>query len=83
MLRAEFTFEITNNAEISLDIFTLAGRRIRSFIKMEFDAGYHTIDWDGNDTFGSTISNGVYLYRIKALGINTSQTFIGRCAKFN
>ena len=79
----QFTFEITNNAEISLDIFTLAGRRIRSFIKMEFDAGYHTINWDGNDTFGSTISNGVYLYRIKALGINTSQTFIGRCAKFN
>ena len=79
----QFTFEITNNAEISLDIFSLAGRRIRSFLEMEFDAGYHTIDWDGTDAYGSNISNGVYLYRIKAKNLNTSQTYIGRCAKFD
>ena len=78
----QFAFELTNTADIQLDVFTLGGRRIRSFEKSELDPGYHTIDWDGVDVFGGQIANGVYLYRIKAVGENSSQTYIGRCAKY-
>mgnify|MGYP001166327646 CR=1 FL=1 len=78
----QFSFEITQNADIKLDVYTLGGRRIKSFDESNISPGYHTIAWDGLDTFGGEISNGVYLFRLKAIGNKTTETYIGRCAKY-
>ena len=78
----QFAFELTQTADIKLDIFSLGGRRVKSFDEFSKTPGYHTIDWDGLDSFGSQIANGVYLYRLKAFGENSSETYIGRCAKY-
>jgi len=79
----QFAFEITQNADIKLDVYTLGGRRIKSFDESNKSPGYHTIDWDGKDTYGGQIANGVYLFRLKAIGDETTETFIGRCAKYH
>ena len=79
----QFAFEITQNADIKLDVYTLGGRRIKSFDENNKSPGYHTIDWDGKDTYGGQIANGVYLFRLKAIGDETTETFIGRCAKYH
>jgi len=78
----QFTFEITKPSEVIIDIFSLSGRRIKSFESTYFNHGYHTIDWDGLDQFGSQIANGVYLYRIQAESDGIKETYIGRCSKF-
>jgi len=78
----QFAFEITANAEVWLDIYTIGGRRIKSFEPISLQPGYHYIDWDGYDAFQGELSNGVYLYRLKAVGIKKTETYIGRCAKF-
>jgi len=78
----QFAFELTQTADIKLDIFSLGGRRVKSFDEFSKTPGYHTIEWDGLDSFGSQIANGVYLYRLKAFGENSSETYIGRCAKY-
>ena len=78
----QFTFEITSSAEVKLDIYSLGGRRIKSFDTVTLQPGYHYIDWDGNDAFGGQLANGVYLYRLKAKGTKNTETYIGRCAKF-
>ena len=79
----QFAFEITKTAYVKLDIYTLGGRRIKSFDSSIMGPGYHTLDWNGLDAYGRTIANGVYLYRIKAKGDGTSESYIGRCAKIN
>ena len=79
----QFAFEITKTAYVKLDIYTLGGRRIKSFDSSIMSPGYHTLDWDGLDAYGRTIANGVYLYRIKAKGDGTTESYIGRCAKIN
>ena len=78
----QFTFEVTQNIDLTLDLYTLGGRRIKSFEKFNLSAGYHTIDWDGLDSFGGNIANGVYLYRLKAIGDESTVSYIGRCAKY-
>jgi len=78
----QFAFEITSSAEVELDIYSLGGRRIKSFDPITLQPGYHYIDWDGNDAFGGQLANGVYLYRLKAKGAKNTETYIGRCAKF-
>lgn len=78
----QFTFEINQTAEISLDIFTLSGRKIMEITPTVYTQGYHIIDWDGNDAFGGQIANGVYLFRIQASANDEKVSSIGRIAKF-
>ena len=78
----QFTFELSTQAEISLAVYTLGGRKIMEFKTTTFSVGYHTNNWDGHDAFGGVLANGVYLYKIKAENSNATETFVGRCAKF-
>ena len=78
----QFAFEITATAEIKLDVYSIGGRHLNSFDSLILPPGYHFIDWDGKDEFGGQLANGVYLYKIKAINKDNTQTHIGRCAKF-
>ncbi len=78
----QFTFEVTQNIELKLDIYTIGGRKIKSFQRSNLEAGFHIIDWDGLDTYGGKIANGVYIFRLKAIGKNSTVSYIGRCAKY-
>ena len=78
----QFTFELSQPANISIVIYTLGGRKIMQIEPEYFSVGFHTIDWDGKDTFGDKLANGVYLYRLKAVGDEETASFIGRIAKY-
>ena len=78
----QFTFELSQSADVNIDIFTLGGRKIMQIEPEYFSIGFHTIDWDGEDAFGDKLANGVYLYRLKAVGDEETTSFIGRLAKY-
>ena len=78
----QFLFEISNNANIQIDIYTIGGKRIWTRKKNNLLAGMQIIDWNGLDLYGKKIANGVYIYRIKAIADNSSVSYIGRCAKY-
>ena len=64
----DFTFVLHNDrpAPVTIKIYTVSGRLIRT-IKDEFaQVGYNSINWDGLDAAGARLANGVYLYRISA-----------------
>ncbi len=77
-----FTFELSQPAEVSFDIFTLGGRKIMQIEPVHCSIGFHAIDWNGKDAFGDKLANGVYLYRLKAVGDEETVSFIGRLAKY-
>jgi hypothetical protein len=78
----QFTFELSQPAEVSFDIFTLGGRKIMQIEPEYYSIGFHAIDWNGKDAFGDKLANGVYLYRLKAVGDEETASFIGRLAKY-
>ena len=78
----QFAFELTSDADVSIDIFTLGGRRIMRIPEENFSEGYHYIDWDGRNAFGERLANGVYLYRLKADDGNQTVSVIKKLAKF-
>ena len=78
----KFTFELTADAEISVDIYTLAGRRIKSILPVFFTIGYQQIDWNGRDDYGGMLANGVYLYKITASNGSQKINHVGRMAVF-
>ncbi|MFQ6614083.1 MAG: FlgD immunoglobulin-like domain containing protein, partial [Fidelibacterota bacterium] len=77
----DFTFELSEPADVTIDIFTLKGRKIHTLGPVATDAGFNTISWYGRDAYGQNLANGVYLYRIKAKNANGSVTRIEKLAK--
>lgn len=89
--RTTFTFTLSHNAEVTIKIYTVAGRMIR-VLQGEAARGFNRFpagDWDCTDQDGDPLANGVYLYKIiakplfspyeAAKGTRTTET-IGRLA---
>jgi hypothetical protein len=54
-------------ATVSLDVFDLAGRRVRALVHEEaLAAGPHAWTWDGLDAAGAAVASGTYVARASA-----------------
>jgi hypothetical protein len=61
----DIIFQLTAPASIELRIFTVAGKKLATFVT-KGENGYNRIYWNGRDADGDEVANGVYLYRITA-----------------
>ena len=78
--KTQFSFEITQGADIAIDIYTLSGLKVSTISPGYFNEGYGIIDWDGTDNYGQILSNGVYLFQMKASSNSQKINFTGRIA---
>lgn len=60
-------FQLPVEADVTVQVFTVAGRLIRVLDDIYGEAGANQIYWDGLDQEGDEPANGVYLYRIHAV----------------
>ncbi|HUT63266.1 MAG TPA: FlgD immunoglobulin-like domain containing protein [Anaerolineae bacterium] len=59
-------YSLPTHSDVSLAIFDLCGRRIKTLVNAPQKAGYHTAIWDGRNEAGIPVSSGLYFYRINA-----------------
>ena len=59
--RAELS--LGTSAQVEVNVFDAAGRRVRVLARRSFDAGRYTMVWDGRDERGSRVRAGVYFMR--------------------
>ncbi|MCL4707515.1 T9SS type A sorting domain-containing protein [bacterium] len=63
----EFTYYLTQPAQqVTIKIFTLAGRLIATFEHAPANAGFNRFAWNGRDADGDALANGVYFYKVIA-----------------
>jgi flagellar hook assembly protein FlgD len=62
----DFTFELSQGADVRIKIFTVDGRLIRTLNGFWAQPGFNVMGWDGLDFEGDAVSNGVYLYKVIA-----------------
>ncbi len=65
--RTEIRFEIDRPGEVQLELFDLAGRRVRDWELGWRGAGVSAVLFDGRDSSGREVGSGVYLLRLRAL----------------
>ena len=51
---------------LELNIYNLPGQKVKTLVNEFQEKGRRTILWNSIDDFGSKVSSGIYLYRIKA-----------------
>jgi len=63
-------FALPAAAEVSLNIYDLAGRLVKEIAAGQFEAGYHQAIWNGESSAGEKVSSGIYFARLNAFGDN-------------
>jgi len=56
-------FGLAQPANVRLELFDLAGRRVRTLASGVLEAGPHAVSWDGRDERGAEVGAGVYFVR--------------------
>ena len=65
--RAAIAFQLAPGDEgvVSLRVFDVSGRRIRTLAQGYRPAGPHHVEWDRTDDSGARVGRGVYFYRLQ------------------
>jgi hypothetical protein len=67
--RTEIRYNLPARSEVTLEVYSISGRLVRSLIEDESQApGPYRIPWDGCDERGRKVASGVYFYKLEADG---------------
>ena len=59
-------YDLPEDASVSIVIYDVMGRKVRSLVNDEQSAGYRSIRWDATNDIGGAVSAGMYIYMIQA-----------------
>ena len=58
-------YEIGEESPVSIVVYSIQGRRIRTLVSETRRPGRYEVVWDGRSDQGTSVASGVYLYRIQ------------------
>ncbi len=59
-------FELPRSTFVTISVFNNLGQQVSMLVNEQRSAGVHSVDWDGRDLDGTTLSSGVYFYKMVA-----------------
>jgi FlgD Ig-like domain len=68
--------QLNQLSDVSIDVFDVAGRRVRGITLPHEQAGWRQITIDGQDNLGRPLPSGVYFCRVEAGGANRTQKIV-------
>lgn len=57
-------YELREKAKIDISIYNVAGQKIVKLLRQSQSAGNCKVKWNGFDSYGQPVSNGIYIYRL-------------------
>lgn len=60
-------FTIPKPARVTIKIFDISGREVRTLVSNFYNAGDYNATWHGLDNFGVNVSSGVYFYYMESI----------------
>jgi len=61
----EIRYQIPNIEDVSIKIYDITGRVVKTLLEKEQEPGSYSISWNGLNTEGDLVPSGIYFYRIK------------------
>ena len=59
-------YNLAEDALVSISIYDVTGRMVKSLINMNQSTGYHSLRWNATNDIGESVSAGMYIYTIQA-----------------
>jgi len=58
-------FTLAHSGFVSLNIYDLLGRKVKTLVSENLSSGYKSVLWDGRNDSGEEVASGIYFYRMK------------------
>ena len=58
-------FTIPASEQVSVNVYNLEGRLVKTLIDQEMRSGQHVVRWDGTNQVGTKVATGMYIYQLK------------------
>lgn len=65
-VQTEIRYQLAADTEVTIKIYDLLGREVKTLVQGPAPAGEHFIQWNGADAQGSPVPTGIYFYRLEA-----------------
>jgi hypothetical protein len=72
----EIGFVLPAEARVSLRVYDVSGRLVRTLVDGPRTPGVHRVQWDGTDTRGRTARSGIYFAKFEAGSVKRSERII-------
>jgi hypothetical protein len=73
------SFSLPRESLVSLRVFDLRGRLVRTLLDESRPAGVHTVVWDGRDESGGRVASGTYVTRlVSSEGVLTRKMLLAK-----
>jgi hypothetical protein len=59
-------YDIPEVADVRLEIYNIAGQRIRTLVQGQHEPGRYKVQWAAKNDYGRPVASGMYIYRIRA-----------------
>lgn len=59
-------FSLKEAAPVSIDIYNVAGQKVKTLVNGKAKAGANQVTWNGTDNNGKKVASGVYFYRMSS-----------------
>jgi len=63
-------YELPEAAYVRIVVYNVLGQKVATLVDQSMNAGYYDISWSGTNDLGSSVSSGIYLYRIESEKFN-------------
>ena len=70
------SFSVPVEGHISLNVYDMAGRLVRTLVDTNLGMGYHNMEWNGLDNSGYAVSSGMYIYSLKGEGVSITKKMV-------
>lgn len=58
--QGRIAFQVPTRTDVNVEVFDVSGRSLRVLANGAFEAGTHSVEWDGKDDRGHSVGSGVY-----------------------
>ncbi len=58
-------FTLAKSGFVTLQIYDVLGRKVRTLVSEDLSSGYKSVLWDGKNDDGKDVASGVYFYQLK------------------
>ena len=62
----QIRYDLPEEQNVTIAIYDVIGRKIRSLMNTSQTAGYHSVRWDAKNDIGEGVAAGMYIYTIQA-----------------
>jgi subtilisin family serine protease len=69
-------YSLPDDADVLLEVYNVAGKRVRTLVDGRQPAGTWSVAWDGTDEEGRRVSNGIYFYRLASGGRTVAKRMV-------